>query len=390
MDPRLIAFYLPQFHRIPENDEWWGEGFTEWVNVRRAEPSFVGHDHPRIPTELGYYDLTSDGVAQRQTELAREHGIDAFCMYFYWFEGKRLLERPLEAWKNDPSLLPYCVCWANEPWSRRWDGRNHDVLMPQSYPEKYEEMLFQELAPHLKAPHYLRQDGRPVLLVHRADLIPEPKQFSLRLRALAKRKGLDDLYLVASETITEIDPTSLGFDAVAEFPPVGSNTLRNALVPAPPGLSRDFSGRLLSYPRIASRFMQRRTPSFVRHRGVMPRWDNSARRGANATVYVGDTPPLYQEWLAAAIRDENRLRGNRGLVFINAWNEWAEAAYLEPDLATGRSYLQATRAARSTAIQAAPTHRSTAHRAYVRNIGLLAAGSALGVWRRTKHRIGLS
>lgn len=389
MDPKLIAFYLPQYHQIPENDSWWGEGFTEWVNVRRARPLFTGHDHPRVPTDLGYYDLTSDEIRHRQTELAREYGVDAFCMYFYWFEGRRLLERPVDAWRNDTSLLPYCVCWANEPWSRRWDGRNHDVLMPQSYPDEYESALFKDLLPHLQARHYLRQNGRPVLLVHRADLIPNSQEFSRRLREMAISAGLPGLYLVASETITEIDPRALGFDAVAEFPPVGSNTLRNALVPAPPRLDPDFTGRLLSYPRIAARFMQRKAPSFTRHRGVMPRWDNSARRGTSATVYVGDTPGVYQEWLASAMADERAQRGDDGLVFINAWNEWAEAAYLEPDQATGRTYLEATRAARVESRVALPEGANRSRHAYARNLGLLTAGSALSVWRKARNRVGM-
>ncbi|GAB3582486.1 glycoside hydrolase family 99-like domain-containing protein [Calidifontibacter terrae] len=384
MAPRTVAFYLPQFHQIPENDEWWGEGFTEWVNVERAKPLFVGHDHPRKPTDLGKYDLSDGGgIHREQTLLARQYGIDAFCKYFYWFEGHRLLEKPLDIWRNDSSLLPYCLCWANEPWSRRWDGRSHDVLMPQSYPAGYETGLFDELLPHLRAPHYLRQDGRPILLVHRADLIPKAKEFSARLRALATAAGLPGLYLIASETITDIAPAPLGFDAVAEFPPVGSNTLKNALVPAPPGLEAEFRGRLLSYPRIVARFTQRGKPTFTRHRGVMPRWDNTARRGTSATVYVGDTPELYRQWLSHALADEESQRGSDGLVFINAWNEWAEAAYLEPDAATGRSYLEATKAARALP---ALTTSSGRNLAYTRSLTKLAAGSTLNAWRRAQHR----
>ena len=340
---KTLAFYLPQFHAIPENDEWWGPGFTEWVNVRRATPQFHGHDHPRVPQLLGEYDLTDPEVGRRQSELAGANGVDAFCMYFYWFDGQRLLERPVDAWRERTDLLPYCLSWANESWTRRWDGKDREVLAAQEYRPGYARALFDDLLPHFRASHYLRHDGRPVLVVHRTDLIPGAGAFAEDMQSYARDAGFEGLYLVASETKHGLNSDDFGFDAVAEFPPVGSNTLGSAQLRPVPGLVKGFRGRLMSYRKLARAYSDRPSPSFTRHRGVMPGWDNSARRGAHATIYVGSSPGLYAEWLRRARAQEQRERGSAGLVFINAWNEWAEGAYLEPDATHGDGYLRATR-----------------------------------------------
>lgn len=396
---RLLAFYLPQFHQIPENDSWWGAGFTEWVNVARARPLFAGHDQPRVPSDLGEYDLTELGVHRAQTALARQHGIDAFCMYFYWFDGIRLLEKPIDAWRRDPELLPYCLSWANEAWTRRWDGRNRDVLMPQTYPDEHAERLFADLVLHFRAPHYVRVDSKPVLLVHRGDLIPDPLTFSATMRRMASEAGLSGIYLVAAETKPEIDPSKWGFDAVAEFPPVGVNRLRTAQRRPLAELQRGFRGRLLSYEHVARHFMSRPSPSFVRHRGVMPSWDNTARRGTSATIYVGHTPEMYRAWLSWACAHESEERDERGLVFVNAWNEWAEGAYLEPDQTHGRAYLEATAQARGRGLvgtnSTTPTTPTLASRpagrwtkGHIRSLGLLAIGSVLARGRAIRNRMG--
>ncbi len=339
---RTIAFYLPQFHPIPENDQWWGEGFTEWTNVRRATPVFSGHDHPRVPTELGEYDLRESTVLHEQAELARANGIDGFCFYYYWFAGKRLLETPLDLYLAGGPDFPFCISWANENWSRRWDGKEHELLIAQDYDSTTAEDVFNDFERYLADPRYLKQDGKLVIVVHRADHLPNPRQFAETWRRLAAERGLGTLHLVAAETRPNIDPRELGFDAVAEFPPVGSNTLRSALLTPPEGVRPSFRGRLMSYPRTARRYMKRRTPAFRRHPGVMPGWDNSARRGDQATIYVNATPSAYAEWLRAA-RSREAAHGDQGLVFVNAWNEWAEGAYLEPDASNGSEYLLATR-----------------------------------------------
>lgn len=386
---RTIAYYLPQFHRIPENDEWWGEGFTEWVNVRRASPLFSSHAHPRVPGTLGEYDLLDRDVHRAQSDLARQAGVDAFCMYFYWFGGSRLLEQPIDAWRDDPTLLPYCLSWANESWTRRWDGKERSVLMAQEYDEGYEEQVFQDLLPHFLAPHYIRQDGKPILLVHRAQVIPDPPAFAERLQVLARAAGLPGVHVIGSETTPELDPRALGFDAVAEFPPVGANTLASAQLRPLEGVQRGFRGRLMSYPRMASRFEKRREASYTRHHGVTPGWDNTARRRMSATVYVGSTPQRYATWLSVARSREQARRGARGLVFINAWNEWAEGAYLEPDEIHGHDHIAATADPDSftpSRNAGEPVYGKFWSWGQLRSIALATAGSVLAVARRMRNR----
>lgn len=382
---KVISFYLPQFHQIEENDAWWGEGFTEWVNVRRARPQFVGHAHPRVPV-TGEYDLSEYGVLAAQCEQARQYGIDAFCIYFYWFDGKRLLERPLEQYRQDATLLPYCISWANESWNRRWDGKEHEVLMPQTYPAGFAEDVFEAWCPHFAAPHYLRHQGKPVVMLHRADLVPELADAVREWRRLAHENGLPGLYLVGAETKAGLDPRPLGLDAVAEFPPVGANTLRTAQLRPLRGVEPSFRGRLLSYDRLVRRYTSRATPDFVRHRGVSPMWDNTARRGRNATVFVGSTPGRFREWVRAALADERRLRGQDGLVFINAWNEWAEGAYLEPDTEHGDAYLRAV----TEDVERTPTLEqgwSLPRYPQLHSWALLAGGSVLSAVREVRFRV---
>lgn len=388
--PRTIAFHLPQFHQIPENDAWWGEGFTDWVNVQKAQPMFDGHLHPRRPADLGYYDLGNIEAMRQQASLARDADIDAFCFYFYWFDGQRLLERPIEQYDRSDIDFPYCLSWANEAWTRRWDGKHRDVLMPQSYDQGFAEALFADLLPHLRNPVYLTMRGLPILLVHRVDEIPDPPSVVVAWRRCAANAGLPGLYLIAAETKPDLDPRRFGFDAVAEFPPVGSNTFASALTRAPKRLSPEFRGRLLSYDRMAARFRARSRPAFIRHRGVTPGWDNTARRRSKATVYVGSSPRGYAEWLAAARAEEEDQRGCEGLVFINAWNEWAEGAYLEPDEASGHAYLEATKW-KAEAAQLAGAPEQPAGRwsgPFIRSLLLLALGSVLSCARRLRARIG--
>ena len=386
---RSVAFYLPQFHQIPENDDWWGEGFTEWTNVRRARPQFHGHMHPRRPGMLGEYDLTNDSVLRAQTELARMYDIDAFCIYFYWFDGQRLLERPVEAWRQDQSLLPYFLSWANESWTRRWDGKAQDVLMFQGYEPGFETALFADLLPHFRAPHYVLQDGRPILVVHRATAIPDPRSTTDKLRRCAVDAGLTGLHLVAAETTPGLRPEPIGFDAVVEFPPVGANTLKTARLAPVRGVASDFRGRLMSYDRLVKYHLSRADPKYVRYRTVVPGWDNTARRQEAATVYLDSTPAKYARWLHAARSLETSDRGAAGLAFINAWNEWAEGAYLEPDEHNGFAYLEATRVEVDLGgVPQGPTSRgifwSLSH---IRSIALATAGSIFALLRRMRNRV---
>jgi lipopolysaccharide biosynthesis protein len=343
--PRIVAFFLPQFHEIPENNRWWGKGFTDWTNTQSARSMFIGHNHPRVPSDGRLFDLTEVAELKKQSDDAELAGIDAFCMYFYWFHKQRLLERPLDLYKDLDGVIPFCLSWANENWTRRWDGKDNEVLIAQQYEDQTPAQVYASLKPYFDAPHYLKQGGNPILLVHRAEQLPDPLAYAREWRQLARNDGWPDLHLVATEVVPGIDPTTIGFDAVAEFPPVGRNGLRHAALLPPRGLLRTFSGRLMSYEKIAVSSCRRMDPDFVRYRGVMPGWDNTARRGNDATVYMGQSPERFGWWLRCALRKERNIRGRRGLVFINAWNEWAEGAYLQSDNIHGDGYLKATRGA---------------------------------------------
>jgi lipopolysaccharide biosynthesis protein len=381
-----VAYYLPQFHAIPENDEWWGNGFTEWVNVRKASPQYSGHDHPRVVTTLKEYDLRNVEVMHRQAELARAHDIDAFCFYFYWFDGKRLLDKPLDNYLEAGPDFPFCLSWANENWTRRWDGKEHEVLIGQNYSEATADEIFDSFLPYFSDPRYLRVDGAVVLVLHRVDHIPLAPELTERWRRLAVQHGVGDLHIIAAETKVGIRPEAFGVDAVAEFPPVGSNTLGSAQVLPVSGLKADFAGRVMSYPRMAKRFMNRKTPTFTRYRAVAPGWDNTARRGKSATIYVGHSPAEYGRWLAHARKQEDGRRGATGLVFINAWNEWAEGAYLEPDATWGTQFLEATRRGAAFLQEAPRTRVGAPSVAWIRSLSLATAGSVLSMVRSVKSR----
>ncbi len=351
---RVIAFYLPQFHRIPENDAWWGEGFTEWTNVRKARPNFAGHEQPHIPGELGYYDLTDAAVREAQAALARENGVDAFCYYHYWFAGRRLLEQPLDAvLASGAPDFPFCVCWANENWTRRWDGLDDQILMAQRYAPGDARAFIESLFPLFRDRRYLRIDGRPLLLVYKVADIPDLAGTVSQWREACRSAGIDDPYLAAVQRHALDDPTRLGFDAAVEFPPIG-HAAENA-----GGQLNDrdpaFRGSVFGYANLAVDYLLRARPDFPVFRGVTPRWDNTARRQHDGMVLQGSTPELFGVWTRHALRQTvRRHRGDARLLFVNAWNEWAEGNHLEPDAAHGRRYLEALRTARALATAPGP------------------------------------
>ncbi|MER9001596.1 glycoside hydrolase family 99-like domain-containing protein [Mesorhizobium australicum] len=341
---RVIAFYLPQFHPIPENDEWWGQGFTEWTNVRPAQPQFVGHHQPRVPEGLGYYDLRDTAVQHQQVELAKLYGVEGFCFYFYWFGGKRLLETPLENWLEDKSLdMPFCLCWANENWSRRWDGMDQEILVAQDHSPEDDLAFIAEVAPYLRDSRYIRIDGKPVLLVYRPSLLPAAAETARRWRTWCRQNGIGEIFLAYTQSFESVSPDRYGFDGAAEFPPNNS---------APPNVTHtvtplrgDFATTVYDWSVFPQRSENYPARKYKLFRSVCPGWDNTARRKRGGTVFVNNTPALYRKWLDNAIEDTlaQVKEPSERLVFVNAWNEWAEGAHLEPDSANGYAYLQATR-----------------------------------------------
>jgi lipopolysaccharide biosynthesis protein len=361
---RAIAFHLTQYHPIPENDAWWGRGFTEWTNVTRARPNFVGHYQPHLPGELGFYDLRVPETREQQAELARAHGIHGFCYYYYWFAGRRLLERPLEEMRvSGRPDFPYCLCWANENWTRRWDGADREVLIAQNPSRADDERLIRDLLPHFRDPRYLRVDGRPLFIVYRVGVLPDVRQSATIWRDVCRREGVGDPYLCAAKTYDTADPADYGLDAVVEFPPHGVRTppVNHQLEITNP----DFAGQIVDYRRYVLDALARPDPPYVVHQTVMPCWDNTARRPDHPLTFIHATPETYELWLREVVaRTVESQQGDRRLVFINAWNEWAEAAHLEPDRRYGRQFLEATRRALAGApVGGRPFERFTGRRA---------------------------
>ncbi|MFN9369845.1 MAG: glycoside hydrolase family 99-like domain-containing protein [Planctomycetia bacterium] len=344
---RAIATYLPQFHRVPENDRWWGEGFTEWTNVRRGRPMFTGHHQPHVPhPDVGYYDLDDEMVLERQAAMARKHGIHGFCFYHYWFDGRRILEKPVERLlRSGRPDFPFCLCWANENWTRTWDGHDREVLLEQRHSPESDERFIRELLPALRDPRYIRVEGKPLLAVYRPGLLATPAETAARWRAICAREGLPGLHLVAFHSFDRTDPRTYGFDAAVEFPPLQIPTVNLALT-GMPGLAPEFRGGVLDYRAAMSNSLSRPTPEYPLYRGVMPGWDNTARRMERGTVWVNSSPERYGLWLRGTIdRMRREQPPERQIVFINAWNEWAEGAHLEPDCQNGYGNLQQTAAA---------------------------------------------
>jgi glycosyltransferase involved in cell wall biosynthesis len=340
---RLVAFYLPQFHPIPENDRWWGEGFTEWTNVVKAEPLFPSHYQPHMPADLGFYDLRLPEIRAAQAEMAEAYGIHGFCYYHYWFHGKRLLEKPFdEVLRSGDPEFPFCLCWANEPWSRRWDGRPHDVLQHQSYSTADDVEHIHHLLPALADPRAIKVDGKPVFIIYQARDLPDPARTVDIWRGEVDRAGLPGLYLMTVETGWDAgwDATQLGFDAKILFNPQFS-----ILDHVPTLFVGPETMRVYDYETAWRALAEAARPAYRHYQTVCARWDNTPRQGANGVVLHRSTPEAYGEWLARSISNVIAEPEDHRLVFLNAWNEWAEGAHLEPDQLYGRGYLEATRRA---------------------------------------------
>lgn len=361
----LVAFYLPQFHAIAENDAWWGRGFTEWSNVTRALPQFEGHVQPRLPGELGFYDLRNRQVMRDQAELAREYGIGAFCFYFYWFGGHTLLEAPLRQWLSDTSIdLKFCLCWANENWTRRWDGRDSETLIAQTHSAEDDLAFISHIAPYLRDPRYLRVDGRPLLLVYRPTLLPDPRTTSKRWRGWCRDNGIGEIELAYVQSFERPDPGSLGFDCAVEFPP--NLAAADDITRAQRLLNPEYRGEVLDWRALPAAFACRPPTRYRLVPGVNCGWDNEPRRAGAGRSFVHAAPRRYRDWLHTTITNRMPAQGDgSGMVFINAWNEWAEGAVLEPDSRLGYAWLQATRSALVAASTAGRPRARHASRACV-------------------------
>jgi len=351
--PRLIAFYLPQFHPIAENDEWWGKGFTEWTNVARARALFPGHYQPHVPADLGFYDLRVPESREAQAGLAREYGVEAFCYYHYWFAGKRILERPFnEVLASGNPDFPFCLCWANQSWTGIWHGAPNKVLVEQTYPGSEDHRRhFDFLLRAFTDRRYVRVEGKPLFVVYNPDELPDPERTTELWRDLAVRAGLPGLFLVAEHPSSDWDPRKRGFDAVVtvRLPPRRAKmdswaTWRNPVRKLRYRIA-DWRGlpTIHQYEDAIEHMIAARVPGIESFPCVIPNWDNTPRSAGKGMVLQGSTPELFRRHLRKAIQRTADMPNEHRFVFVKSWNEWAEGNYLEPDQAYGRGYLEAVR-----------------------------------------------
>lgn len=340
----LLAFYLPQFYAFSENNSWWGEGFTEWTNVARGAPRYVGHYQPRIPRDLGFYDLSDVRNTLKQENLARLYGISGFIYYYYWFDGQRLLDVPLNnKLASAEAKLPFALMWANENWTRTWDGGQNEVLINQTYRQENDQELVSDIARYMKDSRYITIDGRPVFFIYRPGIIPNAANTFSRWRNLFRTEHNLDPLIIMVQFGSDFDPRPYGLDGALEFPPHkvarGATDYRSQVDVIDP----DFIGAVHKYEEIIEASLKEEMPDYPLIKSVFPSWDNDARRQRRSTSYAGSTPALYERWLRGAIQHaKQKPFFGRTIVGINAWNEWAEGAYLEPDIHYGAAYLNAT------------------------------------------------
>ncbi len=354
MKIRPIAFYLPQYHPIPENDNWWGKGFTEWTNVARARPLFKGHYQPQLPSDLGFYDLRLPEAREAQADYASQYGIHGFCYYHYWFNGRTVLERPInEVLKSGKPGLPFMLCWANENWTRRWDGLDNEILLKQDYSAADDVALIESLLPFFRDPRYIRIDEKPVFVLYKHFLLPDPAATAKRWRDIARQHGIE-LYLCHMVFGYALNHCHLvdGFDAAIDFEPFGIR--RNTAITRKDGLLQKVKNRLridpaLRYPVKQYSSMYESLTSLINtgykiYPSLVPGWDNTPRRPNNPLLILQNSRPEYfKEWFEKIVTDFQPYSPGENLVFVNAWNEWAEGNHLEPCSKWGTKYLEAVR-----------------------------------------------
>ncbi len=343
---RVLAFYLPQFHPTPENDLWWGRGFTEWTNVGKARPSYEGHYQPHLPADLGFYDLRSADALRAQAELATRYGVDGFCVYYYNFGTRRVLHRPLDVVRANPDIpFRWCLCWANENWTRHWDGGEKSILLEQLYDQSTLDSIIADAVDQAGDRRYITVAGKPMFLVYRPLLLPDARAFAQRARAAFVAAGFAGVHLAYVESMEAVDkavrPADLGFDAAVEFPPHGLATPSDDAVAI---TKEDWAGYRYDYPATAATFASRPSVPYPRYPAVFPSWDNTPRQPLHGTSFDRISPEAFRAFTEEKIEEIRRFHmHDERLLFVNAWNEWAEGAHLEPDTGYGHRWLESLR-----------------------------------------------
>lgn len=347
-DPKLIAYYLTQFHPIPENDEWWGKGATEWTNVSKAVPQYIGHYQPRLPGELGFYDLRLKENIVRQVELAKMYGVYGFAFYYYWFDGKRLLEKPLDMFVNDEDIdFPFCLCWANENWTKCFWGSSREVIMRQSSTVESYKNFIHDIVKYMRNKNYICVNGKKLLQIYRPENIPHCREVIQYWRDYCEKEGIGPIYVVGC-WVQEDQKSFLqqGFDAMSEFQITSLQRYCKKINQEINFANENFYGAVYSYKTLVEdKIYQKNFDCQKIYNAILPMCDNTPRRNnMGSIIFDGSTPELYKTWLKDIIRNnQERTDLDDNLIFVNAWNEWGEGAYLEPDRRFGYAYLQATR-----------------------------------------------
>ncbi len=345
---RALAFYLPQFHPVPENDEWWGPGFTEWTNTAKARPLFPGHYQPHVPADLGFYDLRCPESREAQADLARRYGIAGFLYWHYWFAGRRMLDRPFrEVLASGAPDFPFCLAWANQTWTGIWHGAADRILVEQTYPGAEDDQAhFDSLLPAFRDRRYLTVAGKPLFYVFRPEELPNAAAFVERWQDMARAAGFDGLFLVAEVSDLHgygpayLSPAADGFDAGAYMRLPAHRSRASVL--------RMRALRKLSGPEVLP-YASRPLPIPTLEPGarllptVYPNWDNSPRSGRKGVVLHGATPERFRAHVRAAVHHVRDVPAEERLLFIKSWNEWAEGNHLEPDLRHSTGFLEAVR-----------------------------------------------
>lgn len=340
---KIICHYLPQYHSFPENDEWWGKGFTEWNNVTKATPHFIGHMQPKLPYDIGFYDLSIKENIIKQIKLAKQYGIYGFSIYYYWFNRHRLMEKPLDIILDNKDLdINFCINWANENWTKRWDGGDKEILIKQDDDPENLKYCIQDMEKYIRDERYIKVKGKPLIIIYKPTLIQDIELMIDNWRKYLRDVGIGEAYIVAVKTFEITDKYKQIFDGFIEFPPFGMEiqVMNNRLK----YFNKKFKGVVYDYKKMVDEKTYLRKFDYKLYRGIFPAWDNTPRRQYTPDIFWGSTPDLYETWLEDLAEDTiNNNNLDEKMIFVNAWNEWAEGACLEPDRNYGYAYIQATR-----------------------------------------------
>ncbi len=340
-DTKVFAFYLPQFHPIPENDSAYGKGFTEWTNVAAAVPQFIGHYQPKLPYDLGFYNILQSGVMERQVEIAQAYGVYGFCFYYYWFSGKKVLEKPLEYFLHSNIDFHFHFCWANENWSRQWDGGNKEVILEQSFHESDADLFFDDILPFVKDKRYEKIGERPILVVYNPQMFDKDVflRFARRLNELAILNGIPGFYLMSTNRNSFVSFKEYGFEGAVDFPP---NTLWPYCRNNPIRQTHPYNP--ISVLEIHDYLIQKQHLQDVDYsvfKSCLPGWDNTPRRRYTGAQCILVSEEDFRMWLTDIIQwTKVHHSSENQYIYINAWNEWAEGAILEPSIRYGYKNLE--------------------------------------------------